>query len=177
MRILVLSWLLRVVAVVIGMCLVSGLATAASAPHYLVTNDDVTGNFIENSVTFYTIAANGQLTQTQQVFIGFTGIAGGYFAANRVVALNSSGNQCIYASDAATGITAGVDVNTLTLSSSTQGSSGDTGASNGIGLALNSQYLYASFTDSSTIGTFQVKPGCKLKFVSDITVGGLQGGI
>ncbi len=43
-------------------------------------------------------------------------------------------------------------------------------------MAMNSQYLYASFTDSNTIGTFKVQPGCKLKFLSDITVGGLQGG-
>src|SRR5208283_3105052 len=34
----------------------------------------------------------------------------------------------------------------------------------------------ASFTDDSTIGTFQVKPGCKLSFVGDTAVGGLQGG-
>src|SRR5277367_3210583 len=177
MRIPVVRWFLRAAAVFTGMCLASGLATAASTPHYLVTNDDVSGNFVENSVTFYTIAANGQLALTQQVFIGFTGIGGGYFAANRVVALNSSGNQCIYASDAATGIIAGVDVNTLTLSSSTQGSAGDTGAANGIGLALNSQYLYASFTDSNTIGTFQIQPSCGLTFVGDISVAGLQGGV
>jgi 6-phosphogluconolactonase (cycloisomerase 2 family) len=42
---------------------------------------------------------------------------------------------------------------------------------------MNSKYLYASFTDFSTIGTFQVLPGCKIKFVSDISVLGLQGGI
>jgi len=36
--------------------------------------------------------------------------------------------------------------------------------------------LYASFTDHSTIGTFQVQPGCKLSFVGDIGVVGLQGG-
>ncbi len=58
-----------------------------------------------------------------------------------------------------------------------KGSSGDTGLSNGVGLALNAQYLYASFTDSSTIGTFQIEPSCGLSFVGDVTVGGLQGGI
>jgi 6-phosphogluconolactonase (cycloisomerase 2 family) len=52
----------------------------------------------------------------------------------------------------------------------------DTGASNGIGLAVNAQYVYASFTDDSTIGTFQVKPGCKIGFVGDTAVDGLQGG-
>ena len=42
---------------------------------------------------------------------------------------------------------------------------------------MNTQYLYASFTDSNTIGTFQVQPGCSITFVGDITVGGLQGGV
>ena len=51
------------------------------------------------------------------------------------------------------------------------------GASNGVGLAMNARYLYASFTDPNTIGTFQVKAGCKIRFAGDITVGGLQGGV
>jgi 6-phosphogluconolactonase (cycloisomerase 2 family) len=42
---------------------------------------------------------------------------------------------------------------------------------------MNSQNLYASFTDSNTIGTFQVRPGCKLTFIGDTAVGGLQGGV
>jgi hypothetical protein len=163
-------------ATLLAIC-VAASASAATSPHYLITNDDLTGNFYKNSLTFYTIAANGQLTLTQQVFIGVTGIAGGYFPANRVVALNATGNQCIFASDAATGEIDGVSVETLALSGSAMGSSGDTGLSNGIGLALNTQYVYAGFSDSNTIGTFQIGSGCGLTFIGDVTVGGLQGGI
>jgi len=42
---------------------------------------------------------------------------------------------------------------------------------------MNAQYLYASFTDSNTIGTFHVLPGCKIKFIADLKVVGLQGGV
>src|SRR5579862_6033478 len=90
-------------------------AFGANAPHYLVTNDDLTGNFIQNTMTVYTIGTNGQLTLTTQVDIGVTGATGGYFAANRVIALNNTSNRCIFASDAATGTVAGVTANTLTL--------------------------------------------------------------
>ena len=150
---------------------------AAASPHYLITNDDRSGNFFPNSLTFFDIDPNGRLTIKQQVLIGETGIIGGYFPANRVVALNASGNQCVFASDAVSGEIDGVDVNSLTMTGNAVGSSQDTGASNGIGLALNSQYLYASFTDTNTIGTFQIQPSCGLSFVGVITVGGLQGGI
>jgi len=41
---------------------------------------------------------------------------------------------------------------------------------------MNSKYLYASFTDSNTIGTFQVQGGCSLTFIKDTPVAGLQQG-
>jgi hypothetical protein len=152
-------------------------SAAAASPHYLITNDDPSGNFINNSLTFYTITSDGRLTLKKQVMIGVTGATGGFFPSNRVVALNASGNQCVFASDAATGRIDGVEVNSLALLGGANGSPEDTGFSNGIGLALNPQYLYASFTDAGTIGTFQIQPSCGLSFVGDITVAGLQGGI
>jgi len=169
--------LFRGAAILAGFCIFGVIATAAATPHYLITNDDRSGNYYSNSVTFYTIEADGTLTLKQQVLIGVTGLPGGFFPSNRVVALNASNNQCVFASDAATGEIDGVDVNSLTFAAHARGSSGDTGLSNGIGLALSAQFLYASFTDSSTIGTFQIHPGCSLSFVGDVTVGGLQGGI
>jgi len=152
-------------------------AAAANTPQYLITNDDNASQFFPNSVTFFTIGTNGSLTLTQQVVTQGYGIAGGYFPANRIKAFNVGSNQCVFASDAATADIASINVNTLALVGNFQGSQGDTGTSNGIGLALNAQYLYASFTDSSTIGTFAIQPGCALSFVADVTVSGLQGGI
>src|SRR5207237_2690014 len=84
--------------------------------------------------------------------------------------------QCVFASEAFSGEIAGVDINT-TESMLTSGSLTDGGSSNGVGLAVNNQYLYASFTDSNTIGTFAVQNGCSLLFINDISVAGLAGGI
>jgi 6-phosphogluconolactonase (cycloisomerase 2 family) len=169
------SWLLRVTALLVGICVASGFAAGASKPHYIVTNDDVPPRN-PTSVSFYTVAANGLLTLKKQVQTGGIGIAGGYFAANRVNVLDDGSAECVYASQATSSNIVGVVIKTLKVGGHATGSKNDTGMSNGVGLAMNSQYLYASFTDSNTIGTFKVLPGCKLKFVSDVDVAGLQGG-
>jgi len=168
-------YLSRATSVLVGVCVVGAVALGADTPHYVVTNDDVPPELI-SSVTFYMVEANGQLDMKAKVSIGQGGIGGGYFAANRVNVLDSGNAECVYASDALNGEIVGISVKTLKASGHANGSKNDTGASNGVGLAMNSKHIYASFTDFSTIGTFEVQPGCKLKFVSDITVGGLQGG-
>jgi 6-phosphogluconolactonase (cycloisomerase 2 family) len=169
-------WLSRVIAVLVGVCVASGVAVGASKPHYVITNDDVPPA-LATSVTFYTVEANGLLTMKAKVLIGRGGIAGGYFAANRVSVLNSGNAECVYASQAQGGEIDGIVVKTLRFGGTAVGSKNDTGASNGVGLAMNSKYLYASYTDSSNIGTFRVQPGCSVSFVGNITVGGLQGGV
>ena len=177
MRISLRSWFAYLTPLlVVGLCFVSSFAVGAAHPHYVVTNDDVPPS-LATSVTFYTVATNGQLTMKTKILTGRGGIGGGYFAANRVTVLDSGNAECVYASDTQTGEIQAISVKTLEIAGHANGSKKDTGASNGIGLAMNAQYLYASFTDFSTIGTFQVLPGCKLKFVSDITVAGLQSGI
>jgi 6-phosphogluconolactonase (cycloisomerase 2 family) len=176
MGVSVKSWLPRVTAVLVGVCVASGFAAGAAKPHYVVTNDDVPP-VLSSSVTFYTVAADGTLTMKAKVLTGRGGIAGGYFGADRINVLNSGNAECVYTSQALSGEIEGIVVKTLKLGGHANGSQQDTGGSNGVGLAMNAQYLYASFTDSNTIGTFQVKPGCKISFVGDITVGGLQGGV
>jgi len=159
--------------------LVSLLVTtnfASAATHYVVTNDDSVPPF-QSGVTFYTVARNGLLTLQQQVVTGGFGIGGGFFGANRIRALNSGGQNCVYASQANDGNIVGIDVNTLAVGGTAAGSASDAGTSNGIGLALNDQYLYASFTDSNTIGAFQLQSGCSLSFIGDVSVAGVKGGI
>jgi 6-phosphogluconolactonase (cycloisomerase 2 family) len=173
------SWFSRTLAVLAGICILSVVAAAGNSG-FVVTNDDAPmGNlqFNPNSVSFFAIGSNGLLTLQQTVLTGGYGIGGGYFGANRLAMLNSGGQQCVFASDAGTADIVGIIVSTLTLGGTAVGSTSDTGASNGIGLATNGQYLYASFSDSSNIGTFQIQPNCNLSFVGDVTVGGLQGGI
>jgi len=176
MRIFGQSWLSRVTAVLVGVCVANGVAAGAGKPHYLVANDDVPPA-LATSASFFTVGANGLLNLKAKVLTGRGGIAGGYFAANRVSVLDSGSAQCAYASQAQTGEIEGIAIKTLEIGGHAVGSSKDTGASNGVGLAMNAKYLYASFTDSSNIGTFRVQPGCGVKFVGDISVKGLQGGV
>jgi len=157
-------------------CFASGVAVAAAKPHYVVANDDVPPSLV-TSVTFYTVGTDGLLNMKEKVLTGRGGIAGGYFAANRVNVLDSGNAECAYASVAQAGEILGISIKTLQIDGSARGSEKDLGTSNGIGLAMNAKYLYASFTDSSNIGTFQVQPGCKIKFIGDITVSGLQDGV
>jgi 6-phosphogluconolactonase (cycloisomerase 2 family) len=170
------SWPVRMTAVLLWVCVASGLAVGAGKPHYLVANDDVPPA-LASSVTFYTVGTDGGLTMQGRVLTGRGGIAGGYFGADRVNVLNNGNAKCVYMSQAASGEIEGIVVKTLRVGGHATGSQQDTGSSNGVGLAMNTQYLYASFTDSNTIGTFQVKPGCSISFVGDITVGGMQGGV
>ncbi len=176
MRMPLKSWSWHVTAALVGLCFVSGFAVGAEKTHYVVTNDDVPPS-LATSVTFYTVATDGQLTMKTKILTGRGGIGGGYFAANRVNILDSGNAECVYASDAQTGEIQGIAVATLKIAGHATGSKKDTGASNGIGLAMNSKYLYASFTDFSTIGTFEVQPGCELSFAGDISAAGLQGGV
>jgi 6-phosphogluconolactonase (cycloisomerase 2 family) len=175
MRMWIRSWVPRCAAMLIWICVSNSLAAAANQPHYLITNDD--GTFAgSSSVTFYAVGATGLLSLQQQVLTGGLGIAGGYFSAYRIGVLDGTSQECVYVSDALTGDIVGIDVGTLLVTGSASGSATDSGAANGIGLAVNSQYLYASFTSSNTIGTFQVQTDCSLSFVNDVSVAGLQGG-
>ena len=96
---------------------------------------------------------------------------------SRVVALDTAQQQCVYASAGANHDVVGINGSTLTVGGSASGSETDGGTSNGIGLAMNSNYLYTSFSDSNTIGTFAVESGCGLTFIGDTSAKGLHGGI
>jgi hypothetical protein len=145
---------------------------AAGQAQYVIANDDP-------GVSFYTVAPNGVLTLKQLIRLAKPGVGnvGGFFGANRLQALDSGNQQCVYASVAFTGEIVGIPISTLTANSGASGSPTDNGASNGIGLAINGRYLYASFADSNTIGTFLLEAGCDLEFVNDVSVGGLAGGM
>jgi 6-phosphogluconolactonase (cycloisomerase 2 family) len=167
------SSLLRAAVLLVGV--MSASFSASAATKYVVTNDDMAQPFT-NGVSFYAVGSDGSLTLRKQVLTGGFGIGGGFFGTNRISVLNSGGQQCVFASEAATGDIVGINVSTLKVGGSATGSPSDAGTSNGIGLANNGQYLFASFTDSNTIGAFSVQSGCGLTFLADAVVGGLAGG-
>jgi 6-phosphogluconolactonase (cycloisomerase 2 family) len=155
-------------------CLVSSIAAAAGPRHYVVTNDDFL-SFSVSGVTFYSVGADGLLELDQEVPTGGTGAGGGFFGTNRIAVPSSGVTGCVYVSAAFTGDILGIDVARREVRGTAYGSNTDNGA-NGIGLVLAPQYLYAGFTSSNTIGTFQLQSGCGLTFVNDVAVAGLRGG-
>jgi sugar lactone lactonase YvrE len=83
----------------------------------------------------------------------------------------------VYISDASTNDIAAINIQTQALAGNFTGSSTDNGNTNGIGMVVNQNYLYAGYTASNTIATFSVGSGCQLTFLADITVAPLNGGL
>jgi len=168
------SRLLRLIVLIIGTFAMQGLSLAQT--QYVLTNDDLAFPFL-TGVSFFTIGANGLPVFQQQVQTGTFGIGGGYFGMNRLAVLDSKAQKCVYASEALNAFIVGVAIDTLTVGGITSGSSTDAGTTNGIGMVMNGRYLYASFSDSNTIGTFAVESGCSLTFIGDTSVSGVHGGV
>lgn len=149
-------------------------ATTFAATPYIITNDDASFPF--TGVTFFAVGPNGGLTLKRLVATVGTGIGGGYFGANRINVLSNASQACVFASEAGSGGVVGIDINTFAVGGSATGSPTDAGTGNGIGLANNGQYIYASFTDTNTIGTFHILDGCGLTYINSIAAGGIEGG-
>jgi sugar lactone lactonase YvrE len=167
----------RRTALLAGVLAASGLAAAATgAAQYVIANDDVGFPFV-TTVTFFAVSPGGALTRMPQIQTGGSGISGGFFGANRISVLKGNSQECVYASEAFTGDVVGISISSMTIGGRALGSPTDGGTSNGIGLVNNGKFVYASFTDSNTIGTYQVMAGCGLAFVNDVAVSGLASGV
>jgi sugar lactone lactonase YvrE len=146
-------------------------------PNYLITNDDNAPKTVPNSSTFFPIDGSGYLQSPLHLEVYGSGLAGGYFTANRVVLLNDMTMQCAYYSAGAIAKISAVNLTTMQLSGLlTDAGAGDIAVENGVGLAQNGQYLYASFPTSSTIAAFALKAGCGLDYLGSVPVRGLQDG-
>lgn len=128
-----------------------------------------------NALAFYT-GSGTQLTYQNNVNTGGFGIQGGFFGTSRVNSVPSLAAPCVYASDSGSNDIASISLSSQQLVGNFMGSQTDDGSSNGIGLAVNASYLYASYTASNTIGTFALQSGCGLTFLGDVPAIGLQGG-
>ncbi len=168
--------LVRNVFVFLAACTAALAADPAGTSRFLITNNDV-GSGFANTVSFYALSPSGAPVSKTLVTTGGTGIGGGIFAAERLLVVPSGSNTCVFASDAGSGDVAGLVFQTQTVTGDFTGSDTDTGVGNGIGLASNGTYVYANFTTSSTIGTFQIQSGCTLSFLGDLFTVGLNGGL
>lgn len=150
-------------------------ASKPATPSYLITNDDLPPK-IPFGATFFTFASDGTPQNPTKVNLGGVGAGGGYFAANRVSVLQSSTDACAYLSLASSGEVGAVDISALQDIGNFAAASTDSGIDNGIGLANNGTYLFASFSTSNTLGTFAILPGCGLNFLGDISPIGKHAG-
>jgi hypothetical protein len=163
--------------------LLTGLAMSASAadknppgspPVYVLTNDDT---ILGNVASFYAAGSSQQgptLTLQNSVSLTGRGIGGGFFGTPRLL-FDPSG-QCLYASNAGTNNITAIDVQSQQVVGTFAGFQRDRSTTNGIGLAMTGNYLYAGYTKSNTIVTFAVTAGCQLSLLDSMTVDGLSGG-
>lgn len=150
--------------------------TPSSPPVYVYTNDDGTLHTYASVFAAGGTGNNPTLGYLLSINTQGLGIGGGFFGTQRLAMLPNSTTQCLYVSDAGTGDIAALSLTTNQVLGNFLGSSTDSGNTNGIGLAMNQNYLYAGYTTSNTIGTFAVGAGCTLSFLGDITVNPLNGG-
>lgn len=170
--------LYKLLAILFWISTVGG-AFGASAPRYLVTNEDQANG---NSATIYTMGTGGTLTTTASIPTGGFGWNGnGPVASNKVLVSNDANGDCAYLSDfvsiggfAYPDVT-GISLRSLTVAGNFLSSNFDQ-ATQGMALAGNASYLYAYFNSSENIGTYQKLPGCKLNFLQDTPASGLNGG-
>ena len=128
-----------------------------------------------NATAFY-LSSGTQLTYQGVASTGGYGIQGGFFGTSRVNSAPSLSAPCLYVSDAFSNDIASISMPTEQPAGTFFGSASDNGGTNGIGLAVNSNYLYASFTASNTLGAFTLQAGCGLAFLGDVSAVGLRGG-
>lgn len=145
-----------------------------SSPIYLVANQDL--GFPDPSYASVYQAQGNQLIFNNALGTGGEGIQGGFFGTNKIASIPSLTAPCVYLSNAGTNNIASVAIPSFEFVDLFTGSDTDDGTDNGIGLAANSNYLYASYTTSGTIGTFAINSGCGLTFLGDVPAVGLQSG-
>jgi 6-phosphogluconolactonase (cycloisomerase 2 family) len=147
---------------------------APSDAIYVAGNQDLVFP-VENNINFY-LAQGTDLTFFTNALTGGFGIQGGFFGSARLNTIPSVTAPCLYASNGGDNTIGSISLPDLQLIDVFKGSDSDDGSENGIGLASNANYLYASYSNSGTIATFTLQPGCGLSFLGDIPATGLQGG-
>lgn len=141
---------------------------------YVAVNEDV--EFPSTNRNSFYVAQGTQLTFQSEIMSGGYGIQGGFFGTSRITTVPSSSAPCFYVSNAGSNSIATVSTQSQQFVSTFNASATDDGSVNGIGLAANASFLYASFTNSNTIATFSIVSGCGLTFLGDVSAVGLQGG-
>jgi len=155
---------LTVAAVMVALCSVS---FAATAPIFVITNDD---NTSANTATVYSFnATTGKLKQVKVLSTGGTGQGGGFFAMKSQAVQHN--DKCIFVVDSASNDIAAFQgpaghykkVGNFSNSAINTSNNG-LGAS--IALSPNGKFLYEGATGSENVGAWSVAASCKLTFIA-----------
>jgi 6-phosphogluconolactonase (cycloisomerase 2 family) len=149
-----------------------------AATTYLVTNDDQPFPFGNSLSVYQATTTNGapSLTYVNTIFTGGFGSYGGFFSTNRINSVPDVNAHCFFVSNSADNSISVVSLDSQDVINVVKGSDTDDGNPDGIGLVVNKNYLYASYTTSKTIGVFATSEGCGLTFLQDVPAEGLSGG-
>jgi hypothetical protein len=172
----------RFAALMFSLCVMEAFA---QIPHYLIANNDHShAGPSRNSATFYTIGTGGMLAETANVASGGTGWDGLGSAFTRILVSKDFAGNCAYLAEYVTpaGISrydvTAISIDTLGVIGHFKGAATDQvpNSFTNEGLAMYGSYVYANFTGTQMIGTYQRLAGCRLKFMGDVSAIGLGGG-
>lgn len=147
-------------------------------PIYIIVNQDQAYPY-PNQVAILTAGGtdtNPTLTVQDQIYTGGYGSYGGFFGLPRVASAPDVNTNCVYVSNSGDNTVSALALNTLSFVGSYSGSLTDSGNPDGVGMAVNSSYLYAGYSASQTIGVFATSSGCGLTFLQDVPAAGQNGG-
>ncbi len=153
-------------------------ARAPQPPTYVITNED--WGFPQNTQYSVYLASGTDnapsLTLQSTILTADYGSFGGFFGTPRIASAPDLNTNCIYLSNSGDNTITSVALNTQAIVGTFSGSPGDSGISDGIGLTVNANYLYAGYGDSQSIGVFSTSPGCGLTYLQSLPAAGKNGG-
>jgi len=153
-------------------------ARAPQPPTTVIVNQDQ-GFPYPNQVATYVAGGTDQaptLTLTNQIYTGGFGSYGGYFGTPRVASAPDVNTNCVYVSNSGDNTISSMVLSSQEFVGTVTGGATDSGIPDGIGMAVNANYLYAGYGDSQSIAVFSTSSGCALTYLESIPAAGKNGG-
>ena len=153
-------------------------AETPASPIYVIANQDQ-GFPYPNQVAIYQAGGtdtNPTLTPLDQVYTGGFGSYGGFFGTPRVASAPDVNTNCVYVSNSGDNTISAMTLSSLEFVGTFSGGATDSGIPDGIGMAVNSKYLYAGYGNSQSIAVFSTSVGCGLTYLQSVPAPGVNGG-
>ncbi len=151
--------------------------TPASSTYVIVNQDQ--GFPYPNQVAIYVgggTDTNPTLTPLGQIYTGGFGSYGGFFGTPRVASAPDVNTNCVYVSNSGDNTISAMALNSQEFVGTYTGAPTDSGIPDGIGMAVNANFLYAGYGDSQSIAVFSTSSGCGLTYLQSIPAAGVNGG-